>query len=122
MNIKDPEMFAASFLVAGQWDAAKVAPMAGKPLWIVVSEGDNKANPGMDAITEVLKTKGDTVSRATWNSRVRAAEFDTYVADMLAKGASINYTVFEGGSHTYTWKVAYTIEGIRDWLFRQQQH
>ncbi|GHV56812.1 peptidase [Spirochaetia bacterium] len=121
MNIKYPQMFAASFLVAGQWDAAKVAPMAGKPLWIVVSEGDTKANPGMDAITEVLKAKGDTVSKATWNSRVTATEFDTYVADMLAKRAGINYTVFEGGSHTYTWKVAYTIEGIRDWLFRQQR-
>jgi predicted peptidase len=119
MNIKYPQMFAASFLVAGQWDTAKVAPMAGKPLWIVVCEGDTKANPGMDAITEVLKARGSTVSKATWNSRATPAEFDAYVDDMLAKNALINYVVFEGGSHTYTWKVAYTIEGIRDWLFRQ---
>lgn len=35
--------------------------------------------------------------------------------------AKINYTVFAGGNHMYTWSVAYTIEGIRDWLFAQQR-
>jgi predicted peptidase len=119
MNIKYPDLFAASFLVAGQWDASLVAPMADKPLWIVVCEGDTKASPGMDAITAELAANGATVSKATWDSAVSDDRFDTYVADMLAKGCGVNYTVFEGGSHTYTWQVAYTIEGIRDWLFEQ---
>jgi predicted peptidase len=119
MDIKYPDLFAASFLVAGQWDASLVAPFADKPLWIVVSEGDTKASPGMDAITEELQKYGATVSKATWDSTVSGTEFDQYVADMLAAGSQINYTVFEGGNHTYTWQIAYTIEGVRDWLFRQ---
>ena len=39
MNIKYPDLFAASLLVAGQWDATKVAPLAKDKLWIIVSEG-----------------------------------------------------------------------------------
>ena len=84
MDIKYPDMFAASFLVACQWDANKVAPMANKNLWIVVSEGDNKANPGEDAITEALKTKGATVSKATWNAEASKDELATDVSQMLA--------------------------------------
>jgi len=38
---------------------------------------------------------------------------------MLAAGSNINYTVFKNGNHRYTWQYAYTIEGVRDWLFKQ---
>lgn len=120
MDIKYPDMFAASLLVACQWDAAKVAPMAKKNLWIIVSEGDSKASPGMDAITEALKKQGATVSsKTTWNAEANASELATDVSKMLAEGCNINYTVFKGGSHRYTWQYAYNIEGVRDWLFKQ---
>ena len=65
LNIKYPDLFAASFLVAGQWDAAKVSPLAKDKLWIIVSEGDTKAFPGMNAITAALEKEGAKVSRAT---------------------------------------------------------
>jgi hypothetical protein len=45
IDIKYPDLFAASFLVAGQWDPTKVQPLAQDKLWIVVSEGDLKAYP-----------------------------------------------------------------------------
>jgi predicted peptidase len=120
MDIKYPDMFAASLLVACQWDPTKVTPMAKDNLWIIVSEGDGKASPGMDAITEALKKQGATVSsKTTWNAESSAAELATDVSKMLAAGCNINYTVFKNGSHRYTWQYAYTIEGVRDWLFKQ---
>jgi predicted peptidase len=119
MDIKYPDLFAASFLVAGQWDASLVAPLANKPLWIVVCDGDTKAKPGMDAIAATLIENGATVSTATWDSAASGEQFDAYVAEMLVEGCDVNYATFEGGSHTYTWQVAYTIEGVRDWLFQQ---
>lgn len=119
MDIKYPDMFAASLLVACQWDVNKVTPMAKKNLWIVVSEGDNKANPGMVSITEALKKQGATVNKATWSAEASKDELATDVSKMLASNCSINYTVFKGGSHRYTWQYAYTIEGVRDWLFKQ---
>lgn len=119
MDIKYPDMFAASLLVACQWDAAKVTPMAKDNLWIIVSEGDSKANPGMVAITDALKKQGATVSKATWSAESSAVEFANDVSNMLAAGSNINYTVFKNGNHRYTWQCAYTIEGVRDWLFKQ---
>jgi predicted peptidase len=121
MDIKYPDMFAASLLVACQWDASKVAPMAKKPLWIIVSEGDTKAKPGMDAITATLKGLGSTVHQATWNAEAGASELGANVKSMIAAGTTINYTVFKGGNHGYTWKYAYSIEGVRDWLFAQKK-
>lgn len=77
--------------------------MADDNLWIVVSEGDNKANPGMDPIPEALKELGATVSKATFSAEASEEEIATYIDDMIAQDCSINYTVYEGGSHRYTW-------------------
>ncbi len=121
MDIKYPDFFAASFLVACQWNPKQVAPIADKPLWIVVSQGDNKAYPGMNAITEVLKKYGATVTKAVWNAEADEQTQASNVKKMLKKKRSIHYTVFKGGSHRYTWQYAYSIDGIRDWLFRQHK-
>lgn len=119
MDIKYPDIFAASYLVACQWDASLVSPMVNDNLWIVVCEGDTKASPGMDAITKALEGKGATVSSATWNPLSTTKEFATQVSAMMAENTNIKYTTLTGGNHMYTWKVAYNIEGIRDWLFAQ---
>jgi predicted peptidase len=132
VNIKYPGFLAASFLVAGQWDAAKVSPMAKANLWIVVAEGDSRAFPGMNAITDTLESEGARISRATWSGRATAAEFAQSVGKMLAEGNHVMYTVLKkgtvvppgvpengGSNHVCTWRIAYQIEGIRDWLFSQ---
>ena len=53
MNIKYPDFFAASYLVACQWNASLLTKeMAGMKWWITVSEDDTKAFPGQTAIVE----------------------------------------------------------------------
>lgn len=134
MNIKYPDLFAASFLVAGQWDPALVKPLARQKLWIVVSQGDPKAYPGQNAITAVLEQAGAKVARAVWNGRSTPAEFAAAVRQLEAQGATIHYVALEKGSvvppgqtddagshHVNTWRIAYGIEGIRDWMFRQRR-
>jgi predicted peptidase len=122
MDIKYPDLFAASLLVACQWDVAKITPLlAKKPLWIIISEGDLKAYPGENAITGYLKEQGATVSKAVWKAESTPREFDEYVRAMIADKSSINYTVFKNGNHLYTWQYAYSIEGVRDWLFAQKK-
>ncbi len=122
MDLKYPHLFAASLLVACQWDPALVAPLANKPLWIIVSQGDNKANPGMDAITAILQKQGAKIAKATWNAEADPKTLELNVKQMLSHNASVNYTVFNGGSHRYTWQYAYSISGIRDWLFKQHKN
>lgn len=135
LNIKYPDLFAAAFLVAGQWDAAKVAPLAKDNLWIIVSEGDLKAFPGMNAITAALEKGGAKISRATWNGQASAAEFAGEVSKMMAEDSNVKYTALKkgtvvspgmpddgGNNHRGTWHIAYNIEGVRDWLFMQKKN
>ncbi|QHL92014.1 prolyl oligopeptidase family serine peptidase (plasmid) [Sphingomonas changnyeongensis] len=134
MDIKYPDLFAASYIVAGQWDAALVAPLADDRLWITVAEGDLKAFPGQNAITSALAAKGAEIARAQWDGRASTAQFDALAADLIAKGAPINYVVLAkgtvvpsgqpdngGSNHTNTWRIAYSIDAIRDWLMRQHR-
>ncbi len=131
MNIKYPDFFAATFLVACQWDAALVAPMAGNRIFIVVSEDDSKAFPGQTAITDALEAAGASVARATWDATWDAEQYQTAFDDLIAEGARVNFVAFAAGTvfpagastegasgHQNTWRVAYTIEPIRDWILR----
>nr|WP_321455026.1 hypothetical protein [uncultured Cohaesibacter sp.] len=131
MNIKYPDFFAASFLVACQWDASLVAPMAGNRLFILVSQDDSKAFPGQNAITEALEAEGARIARAEWDGHWTAEQFRFAFDALDAQGARINYVTFAKGSvfndgestegasgHRNTWRVAYSIEPIRAWLFR----
>ena len=45
-NIARPDLFAASYLVACQWDTKEFYKFAKKPMWIVVAEGDPKVTSG----------------------------------------------------------------------------
>ncbi|MEH2247954.1 hypothetical protein [Nostoc sp.] len=136
LNIKHPQLFAASLLVAGKWDANKVAPIAKNKLWIVVSQDDSKAYPGMNAITAELEKHGAIVTRAEWDGTANAAQFKRDVETMLQAGPNSNvyYVDFRqgtvippgqstagGAGHRNTWRIAYTIEGVRDWLFQQRK-
>lgn len=132
MDIKYPTFFAASFLVAGQWDPALTVPLAKQKLWILVSQDDDKAFPGQNAITAVLEKNGATISRATWDGTWSEAEFKQAFEEIDAKNSPINYVTFKKGTvipagestqgasgHRNTWRIAYTIAPIRDWIFRQ---
>ncbi len=134
MDVKYPEFFAASFYVAGQWDPAVVAPLAGQKLWILVSQDDDKAFPGQNAIIDVLKKIGARVSRAEWDGTWSAAQFRTAFDKIDAEGSPINYVTFKKGTvippgesamgasgHRNTWRIAYTIDPIREWIFRQRR-
>jgi predicted peptidase len=134
MNIKYPDFFAASFLVAGQWDPALVKPLARQKLWIMVSQGDLKAYPGQNAITAVLEQEGVKISRAVWDGTSTPEEFQTAFEKMDIEKSSINYVALRkgtvvppgqsdagGGEHINTWRIAYTIAGVRDWIFRQHK-
>ena len=134
LNIKYPDLFAASWVVAGQWPSAQAAPLAEKNLWVTVSQGDTKAYPGENAIMAVVEKAGTKVSRAVWDGQSTAAEFAADVKDMAAKGTTVNYASFKKGStlagglanahgveHNSTWPIAYTIEDIRAWIFAQRK-
>ena len=136
MNIKYPDFFAASYIVAGQWAADKTAPMAKNRLFIIVSENDTKAFPGEKAIVNVLAEHGGVVRESFgWNGSVPTAELNRKAQALLAQGGNIHFAAFAGGTlpmeksqpqhkgaaHLGTWRVAYAIDTIRDWLLAQRR-
>ena len=137
MNIKYPDFFAASYLVACQWNPELLTPaMKDLKWWITVSEDDSKAYPGETAITEKLARFGAKAARGEWNAQWTAAEFAEAFTKMDAEHANINFVHFAkssvfkteaeanaGGAsgHTATWKYAYNIAPIREWIFRQRK-
>lgn len=135
LNIQWPEQFAASMLVAGQWSPERMAQSCTKSkFWILVSQNDAKAFPGMNAVTAALEEQGVKVGRYLWNAKSSKREFDELVKQALAEDAQIRYTVFQGSSvvpagqddgpganHVSTWPVAYEIEGVKEWLFAQRR-
>jgi len=70
LNTKYPSFFAASVLMARQWDPAQVA--------------------SLNVITEVLEQNGAKMTRAVWNSRANAEEFEATVEAMLEDGPDSN--------------------------------
>lgn len=134
MNYKYPELFAASYLVACQWDPKEVSTMARNNLWITVSTGDAKAYPGMNAITSELIKRGATVAKDSWRADYTDAQFLEEARKVIAQKSNIKYTTLEKGTNPYlpkdanpglehsgTWKVAYSIPGIKDWMFLQSK-
>ena len=132
MNFKYPDLFAASYLVACQWNEKEVTPMAKNNLWIMVSTGDEKAYPGMNTITSELIKRGATVARDTWKADYTNEQFLEGARKVIAQKSNIKYTTLEkgtnpylakdanpGSEHTGTWKVAYSFSGIKDWMFSQ---
>ncbi len=126
-----PGYFAGAILVAGQWDPARCGPaMAHQNLWILVSENDRKAHPGMDAVTAAIEENGGRVARFQWDGGADEAALNSLAAQALSEPANVRYTLFAGDSvvppgeeanpgsnHVNTWRVAYQIPALRDWLF-----
>ena len=119
---KYPELLAAQILVACQWNVEEMEVLKDKNLWIVVCEGDTKAFPGMNEAVVHWENLGAKVARNKnfWNSKEKISELDEKVENLAKEGANINYTVFAGGNHMYTWSFAYNIDALKNWLFRQK--
>ncbi|CAL9661120.1 hypothetical protein [Streptomyces sp. enrichment culture] len=134
INFQHPDLLAASFIVDGQWDSSKVKPLADQNLWFVAAHGDASAYAGQNKIAKVLEGEGAKITTATWDGKSTQAEFAADVKAMTARGTAINHTIFKKGTvvpegqeetslnnHLNSWRVAYTIEGIRDWVFQHSK-
>ena len=120
---KYPELFAGQILVACQWNVDEMEILKDKNLWIVVCEGDTKAFPEMNKAVSRWESLGAKVAKNPdfWNSKESVAELNKKIQSLENENAKINYTVFAGGNHMYTWSFAYNLDELKNWLFRQKK-
>jgi len=62
LNLKYPNMFAASLLVAGEWDSNAMSELTKANMWIINSEGDDKSYSGMNADIANIELLGAKIS------------------------------------------------------------
>lgn len=132
LNIQFPDAFAASLLVAGQWDPLRMAERCtAEQFWFFVSEHDVKAYPGMTAVCDAMEEKGAWVSRYRWDGRADADALDGLVEEAMLDDANVRFTVFTGSSvvpdgvednpgtnHVCTWPVVFSrMKALKRWLF-----
>ena len=100
MAMAHPNLFAACLLVSGQLDPEKCDSLADKKLWIVVSEDDQRAFPGMNALTGYLKTKGAEVAYASIPAQLSQEAYYHLADSLVATGANIKYVSLAAGTQT----------------------
>ena len=104
--------------------------LSGQNIWMICSAGDERAYPGMTAIVEAVEAGGTEVTTEQWSADLSDEEQETLAKQMAACGTSINWTIFDAGTvmeddveasaateHMNTWRVAYALDTIREWLF-----
>ena len=134
LNVRYPDYFAASLLVAGQWNPETMAAkLTEKNLLIALSEGGPREFPGMNAVVAALEAAGAQVARTYLNARKSKSELNADVNKLIATGANILYAIYDAKTalpddgkeyspmahHHRGWEITYDIEAIRDWLFSQ---
>lgn len=132
LMLRNPGFFAGCFLVAGQWNPATMGAVKQENLWILVSERDQKAFSIMGACMEAVEKQGGLVVRGGWSAKASLQEQNAAVRALAGTGEHMFFTWFEGDSvlpgkepdfpgayHVNTWKYAYDLEAVRDWLFAQ---
>ena len=120
---KYSDFFAAQLLVACQWNVDEMKAMKDKKLWIIVSQGDGKAYPGMTSAVALWKSLGTKVAEdgTFWDTKGSWEALEEKAKALKDTGYPMHFTVFKDGNHMYTWSVAYNLETVRDWLFEQKK-
>lgn len=129
---ENPNFFASGLYVADQWDVTVMENLLEQTFWILCSEADMKAPAQNDKAMERLEELGAKISRDIWYGNATETQKKENVEKILADGNNkmyvkfVNHTVMPddipyrpADEHMYTWKVAYLIERVRDWLFIQ---
>lgn len=130
LNLRYAEIFAGSFLVAGQWDPERMGAVKDQNLWILVSEKDEKAFPVMGACMESVEQNGGSVVRGHVDAKAPLEEQNRKMRQIAEEGGHIFFTWYEGDSvlpenaevfpgafHVNTWVHAYELDAVQEWLF-----
>lgn len=133
LNVRYPNYFAASYLVAGQWDDRNIPGLEKQKLWMLCSQGDAKAFPIMNQMCVNMEREGAKIARRVMEAGLSDEEYRKIADEIMEEHPDIIFTPYKletvadgwhsngGEHHVSTWQTAYDIESIRDWLFLQNK-
>lgn len=133
LNLRYPDYFAASYLVAGQWDENNILGLEKQKLWMLCSQGDAKAFPTMNQMCVNMERAGAKVSRRVVDAGLPQEEYVKIADEIMKEKPNIIFTPYRmetvadgwhsngGEHHINTWRTAYDLKAIREWLFAQSR-
>ncbi|MDR1801261.1 MAG: hypothetical protein LBQ95_05445 [Lachnospiraceae bacterium] len=131
LNIRYPDLFAGSLLVAGFWNPKTMTALKDKNIWFLICQGDGHAFSAMDEAINNLEEVGADVGRYSWDAKEGVDAIDKNVREAISEGHKIKYSVFKAGSvqeatqpfgdHRATWLFCYQLESLREWLFSNKK-
>ena len=133
LNVSYPDFFAASLLVAGQWDEHSIEGLEKQKLWMICSQGDAKSFPIMNQMCVNMEIAGAKIVRRVIENNLSDDEYKKITDEILSDNPNIIFTPYKletvadgwhssgGAHHVGTWQTAYGITAIRDWLFKQKR-
>ena len=131
LNVKYPDLFAASLFVGSQWDNSILDVLEGDTFFYIVSAGDEKASTGQSGLMAVFDRDGVGYSHGEWSAKDDAQTQAQAVEALIDQGCSANFVTFTAGTtlpeglsgseHLTSFDYAYRLETVRDWLFAQSK-
>lgn len=134
LSIRYPDLFAGSLLFSGFWNPETVRNLSSRNIWLMLSEGDIHSYEVATKCVLALEDNGGHIDRAFWNASMPIADLDFLVKTQAEKPGNIKFTVLQantmipagmiqnsGSNHRCTWQLAYQLENLRAWLFRQRK-
>ena len=85
----------------------------------IVVDDNFTATSSAETALKLWSSLGAKTASAKWPLDTTRAARVQEVDSLRNTPATIRYSQLQGGWHNGTWRVAYTFEGIRDWLFQQ---
>lgn len=133
MMSKDPDLFAGAYCVAGKWNPESLEGLKDSNILVLNSEDDSlETGMLMDQTAEVWERSGETVARGYIDGIAGEDTLTEQLEALLSQEAHLYYCKIktgtgsmdaEGnplkGSHRNTWRLAYDLPMVKEWLFRQ---
>lgn len=135
LNIRYPDLFAASLMVSGFWNPNTMTALQDQNIWFFVSSGDTRAYENTSAAIDNIEASGTKVSRYYWNGNENKEILNAKARKAASEDCNIKYTIFdkdstvpaaatvknEATNHRGVWQLVYDLEAVRDWLFTNKR-
>lgn len=134
LNLKYPDLFAASLFVGGQWNTDIMLPLQDKKFFYIVSAGDPKASKGQAELMNLFDENNIDYAKMELDAQLPKEEQNSEIENLLKAEKNINFVTFtlgstipEGmetgnaGEHMTSFDYAYKIDAVREWLFAQSK-
>ncbi|MDR1901896.1 MAG: hypothetical protein LBQ88_06420 [Treponema sp.] len=134
MMIRDPNLFTAAYCVAGKWDPDQLKALKDSKLFIVISEDDGMTPQWIDAAAKVWESEGSKIVYGNIDGIAGSAVHTRVISEMLSQESGLYYLKINSGTgmmdtngnplrggHRETWRLAYDLPGVKEWLFAQKK-